>query len=101
MKRLFVVLWRVSRNHLHLLWFAVKHPLRPRWLIPVAIALALYAVSPLNFAIPVIGMVDDLVFVPLVLHWLVKLLPQQLRQHFDQQAGCSPIPPTQYREAAR
>ena len=101
MKRLFVLLWRVSRNDLRLLWFAAKHPLRPLWLIPGAIVLALYALSPLNFAMPMIGMVDDFVIVPLALHWLLKLLPQQIKKHFERRNLSSPIAPTRYREASR
>jgi uncharacterized membrane protein YkvA (DUF1232 family) len=40
--------------------------------------LGLYALSPFNFAIPLLGAVDDFVVVPLILHWLVKLLPAHL-----------------------
>ena len=101
MKRLVVLLWRVSRDDLRLFWFAAKHPLRPGWLIPGAIVLALYALSPLNFAMPLLGAVDDLVIVPLALHWLLKLLPQQIKQHFERGNSPSPIPPTRYREASR
>ena len=101
MKRLLIVLWRLSRNDLQLLWFAAKHPLRPAWLIPAAAALTLYALLPLNFAIPVLGLVDDLVVVPLALHWLLKLLPQQIKEHFERGNLSSPISPTRYREASR
>ena len=101
MKRLLILLWRVSRNDLRLLWFAAKHPLRPGWLIPGAIVLTLYALSPLNFAMPMIGMVDDFVIVPLALHWLLKLLPQQIKEHFERENSRSPIQPTRYREASR
>ena len=101
MKRLVVLLWRVSRDDLRLLWFAAKHPLRPGWLIPGAIVLTLYALSPLNFAMPMIGMVDDFVIVPLALHWLLKLLPQQIKEHFERGHSPSPIRPTRYREASR
>lgn len=80
MKRLLVLLWRVSRQDLRILWFALRHPARPGWLLPVAIALGLYALSPLNFAIPLLGAVDDFVFVPLLVHWLVKLLPPHVRE---------------------
>ena len=93
MKRLFVLLWRVSRNDLRFLWFAARHPSRPGWLIPGAIVLAIYALSPLNFAMPIIGVVDDLVIIPLALHWLLKLLPQRLRENFEQASSHSPIPP--------
>jgi len=78
MRRLLPILWSMSRTDLRLLWFALRHRDRPGWLLPVTVVLALYAVSPLNLAIPVLGVVDDLVLLPLVLHTLVKLLPSRL-----------------------
>ena len=44
----------------------------------VAGLLLLYAVEPLNLAIPLVGLVDDLVLVPLVLHTLLKRLPAEI-----------------------
>lgn len=82
MRRLWLLFWRVSRNDLHLLWFTLKHPARPGWLLPITVLLGIYALSPLNFAIPVIGILDDLVIVPLALHWLLKLIPQPLREDY-------------------
>ena len=79
MKRLLILFWRVGRRDLRILWFALRHPARPAWLLPVAVVLGIYALSPFNFAIPLLGVVDDLVLVPLALHWLVKLLPPHLR----------------------
>ena len=79
MKRLLLVMWRMSKADLGLLWFALKHPARPAWLLPSAILLGLYALSPLNFAIPLLGIVDDMVLVPLALHALLKLLPPHIR----------------------
>jgi len=78
-KRLLVLFWRISRRDLRVLWFALRHPARPGWLWPVTIVLGLYALMPFNFAIPLLGAIDDFVFVPLVVHWLVKLLPPMLR----------------------
>jgi uncharacterized membrane protein YkvA (DUF1232 family) len=78
MTRLFR-LWRLSAQDLRLLWFALRHPHRPVWLWPAALVLALYALEPLNFAVPLLGVVDDLVVLPLVLHVLVKLLPLHIR----------------------
>ena len=80
MKRLFLLWWRASRSDLRMLWFALRHPARPTWLLPVAILLGLYALEPFNFAMPALGALDDLVLVPLALHWLVKLLPAAVRR---------------------
>jgi uncharacterized membrane protein YkvA (DUF1232 family) len=80
MRRLMFILWRLGRADLRKVWFALKHPDRPVWLIPAVALLTLYAISPFNLFIPVIGLLDDLVLVPLALHFLVKLLPPHLQQ---------------------
>ena len=72
-------LWRLGGKDLGLLWFALRHPNRPIWLWPAAIVLVLYTLDPLNFAFPVVGIVDDLVLVPLVLHLLVTMIPLHIR----------------------
>jgi uncharacterized membrane protein YkvA (DUF1232 family) len=82
MRRLLLLLWRVSRSDLRLLWLALRSPGRPAWLLPATVVLGLYALAPFNFALPILGVLDDLVLVPLALHWLVRLLPQQ--QAFQQ-----------------
>lgn len=85
MKRLFLILARTSRHDLRLAWHALRHPLRPAWLLPALVLLTLYAVSPLSYAVPLFGLVDDLVVVPMLLHVLVSQLPPALRE--------APIPP--------
>ena len=75
-------LWRFGRRDLGLLWFALRHPNRPGWLWPATIFLAWYALEPFQFAIPAVGIVDDLVIVPLVLHALMKLIPLDIRARY-------------------
>lgn len=87
MKRLFFVMWRMSKADLRLLWFALKHYDRPGWLIPATVGLALYAIAPFNLAIPFLGVVDDMVLLPLALHYLLKLLPPHVLQSFTKQNG--------------
>jgi uncharacterized membrane protein YkvA (DUF1232 family) len=87
MKRLFLVMWRISRNDLRLLWFALKHHDRPGWLWPAAIGLTLYAIAPFNLAIPLLGIVDDMILVPLALHYLLRLLPRSIFDGFGQRAA--------------
>ena len=89
MKKLIFILWRMSKVDLSLLWFALTHKNRPRWLIPATIGLAIYALDPFNFAIPVLGAVDDMVLVPLVLHYLLKLLPSPILTGFGRQGAFS------------
>lgn len=75
-------LWRLVASDLRLLWFALWHRRRPMWLWPVAVVLGLYALDPVNFALPFAGVIDDLVLVPLLIHLVVKLLPAEIRLGF-------------------
>jgi uncharacterized membrane protein YkvA (DUF1232 family) len=82
MKRLLLILWRMSRTDLRLLWFALRHRDRPAWLLPVTLILGLYAIAPFNLAVPVLGVVDDMVLLPLVLHYVLRLLPPHIIGRF-------------------
>jgi uncharacterized membrane protein YkvA (DUF1232 family) len=76
-------LWRLCASDLQLVRFALRHPRRPFWLLPVVILLAAYALDPVNFEVPIVGVVDDFVLVPLVLHFIVlKLLPAEIRASY-------------------
>lgn len=82
MKRI-LALWRVvAGQDLRLLWFAIRHEQRPAWLLPALAGVALFAVEPLNFALPVLGVVDELVLLPLLLHGMIKMLPAQVLESF-------------------
>jgi uncharacterized membrane protein YkvA (DUF1232 family) len=63
----------MSRNDLRLLWLALRHPNRPTWLLPATLVLGIFTLEPFNFAIPVLGVVDDLFLLPLLLHGLAKI----------------------------
>ena len=75
-------LWRMVGKNLHLLWFALAHPRRPFWLVPALVLLALYALDPINFELPFVGVVDDVVLVPILLHLLLRLLPAEIRSGY-------------------
>jgi len=76
----------MAGRDLRLLWFALKHPSRPLWLLPAAILIAFYAVEPFNFAVPLFGVVDDLFLLPLVLHLLLRWLPKEILDGFARDA---------------
>ena len=78
MRRLFLF-WRSGGRDLKLLWRALRHPDRPKWLLPATAALAFFALDPLNLALPLMGAVDELVLLPLALQALVRALPAHLR----------------------
>jgi uncharacterized membrane protein YkvA (DUF1232 family) len=81
-KRL-ALLWAVLRGDARQLWFALRHPNAPGWLKLGTALIALYLISPIDLipdVLPVIGLVDDLVLVPLAIRWLLKRLPPEIAQ---------------------
>jgi uncharacterized membrane protein YkvA (DUF1232 family) len=52
------------------------------WLLPAALVLGFYALEPFNFVMPVVGVVDDFIVLPLLLHVLVSFLPLDIRTGF-------------------
>lgn len=79
-KRL-TLLWTVLRGDARQLWFALRHPGAPGWLKLGAALIALYVLSPVDLlpdVLPFVGMVDDIVLVPLAIRWLLKRLPPEI-----------------------
>ena len=75
-------LWRLGAGDLRLLWFALRHPNCPVWLLPASLVLVFYALEPLNFAIPVLGVLDDFILLPLLLNAMLRFLPSDIRADF-------------------
>jgi uncharacterized membrane protein YkvA (DUF1232 family) len=81
-KRL-ALLWTVLRGDARQLWFALRHPEAPGWLKLGTALIALYLLSPIDLipdVLPLIGVADDLVLVPLVIRWLLNRLPPHIAQ---------------------
>lgn len=77
------VLWTVLRTDARLTWFALRHPATPGWFKLGVGMLALYLISPIDLipdVLPVIGVVDDLVLIPLAIRFLLKRLPPDVAQ---------------------
>ena len=88
-KRLSVI-WLAVRGDAKRLWYALGHPEAPGWLKGGAAAIVLYLLSPIDLIpdmIPVLGVVDDLVIVPMALRWLLSRLPAHIREHAEARAG--------------
>jgi len=81
-KRL-TLLWSLVRGDARRLWFALRHPAAPGWLKIGAALIVLYVVSPIDLipdVLPVIGVVDDLIIVPLAIRFLLSRLPPEIAQ---------------------
>lgn len=80
-KRL-TMLWSVVRGDALRLWRALRHPGSPRWLKWAVAAVVLYVLSPVDLIpefVPALGLVDDLVVVPLAIRFILSRLPAHLR----------------------
>ncbi len=68
---------RIKRDVL-LVYFAARDPATPLWLRLFALAIAAYALSPIDLIpdfIPVLGYLDDLIIVPLGIMLVLRWLP--------------------------
>ena len=84
-KRLGLV-WALVRSDAGLLWRALRHPLSPAWFKWGTAGVLLYLVSPIDLIpdfIPFIGVMDDIIIVPLAIRWLLNHLPQVLRDEIS------------------
>jgi uncharacterized membrane protein YkvA (DUF1232 family) len=75
------VLWVAVRGDARRLWSALRHPEAPLWLKLGSAGLVLYLISPIDLlpdVLPVLGLVDDLVLIPLAMRWMLNRLPPHL-----------------------
>jgi len=88
---IFHIGWRLGgwarqiKRDVHALYLAARDPRVPWYAKVAAIAVAAYALSPIDLIpdfIPVLGYVDDLVIVPLGILLAVKLVPAHLMVEF-------------------
>ena len=78
MLKRFAMLWTMVRGDARLLWRALRHPQSPGWLKLGVAAIVLFMLSPAG-TFPVIGLIDDIVLVPLAIRFLLNRLPFALR----------------------
>ena len=80
---------RLIKRDVIALWIAARDPRVPWYAKALAMAVAAYALSPIDLIpdfIPVLGYLDDLVIVPLGILLVVWLIPATLMAEFREQA---------------
>lgn len=88
------VLWLVLKGDARRLWFALGHPEAPGWLKVGTGLVLLYLLSPVDLipdVVPFLGVVDDMVLVPLAIRFMLKRLPARVRDHATQRASGEPL----------
>ncbi|ORM57314.1 hypothetical protein PRCB_07315 [Pantoea rodasii] len=73
---------RLIKRDVLTLWFACRDPRTPWWFKLMAFGIVAYALSPIDLIpdfIPIIGLLDDAIIVPLGVIILLRLLPREIR----------------------
>lgn len=68
------------RKELAILWRAFMAPQTPVHLKALMLLVPAYLLSPIDLipdVIPLLGWIDDFVVIPLLVSWIVRMLPQQ------------------------
>jgi uncharacterized membrane protein YkvA (DUF1232 family) len=69
---------RAIQRDAHALYIAARHPRTPWYAKALALAIAAYAFSPIDLipdVIPILGLVDDLILLPLAIVVVLRLIP--------------------------
>ena len=83
------MIWSLVKGDARFLWRALRHPQAPGWLKLGVAGLVLYVLSPIDLipdVIPILGVVDDIVIVPLGIALAVRLIPPVLMAEFRAEA---------------
>ena len=94
---------RAVRRDAHALYLAARDPRVPWYAKALALAIAAYALSPIDLIpdfIPVIGYLDDLVLIPLGLLMVVKLIPRGVMEEHRARAEAAQDRPASCAAAA-
>lgn len=87
---------RTIKRDVHAVWLAARDPRTPWFAKVLALAVAAYAISPIDLIpdfIPIIGYLDDLIIVPLGIMLVVRLIPSELMDEHREAASKAPERP--------
>jgi len=85
-------IWRwvqMFREDLLVLFIAARNPATPRSIKVLFLLAVGYLISPIDFipdTIPVVGLMDDMVIVPALLYYIMRILPPGVRQDSEMKA---------------
>jgi uncharacterized membrane protein YkvA (DUF1232 family) len=87
-KRIAVV-WTLVKVDARVVWYALQHPQSPGWLKLGVVGMVAYLLSPVDLipdVLPVLGVVDDMVLIPMAMRWLLRRLPASVREYAERRA---------------
>ena len=85
------------KTELYALYLAARHPETPWYAKLIVAGFVAYAVTPVDFvpdAIPILGLVDDLIFIPLAVALAIRFVPSpvlaECRRHAQERLAAMP-----------
>jgi uncharacterized membrane protein YkvA (DUF1232 family) len=81
---------RRLRTEAYALYLAARHPATPWYAKAMVAAILVYAMTPVDLipdVVPILGIVDDLIFVPLALALAVRFVPVHVLEECRQRAA--------------
>jgi len=75
------------KRDVHAIWLAGRDPRTPWLAKSIALAVAAYAISPIDLIpdfIPIVGHLDDMIIVPVGIVLVIRLIPATLMAEFRQ-----------------
>jgi len=94
---------RAIRRDVHALWLAARDPRTPWYAKAFALAIAAYALSPIDLipdVIPILGLLDEAVLLPLAILFAIRLLPPHVMAEHRASAERAEARPTSRAGAA-
>jgi len=79
---------RELKSNVFLLYRSSRDPRMPLHVKILALLIVAYIISPIDIIpdfIPVLGLLDEVILVPIFLAFTVSLIPDEIRQEFQQQ----------------
>jgi uncharacterized membrane protein YkvA (DUF1232 family) len=83
------ILFKTLGRDLAVLFYACRDRATPSWIRYAALAMLIYVISPVDFlpdVMPLLGLADDFALVALGVPWLLRKLPESVRQQANGQA---------------
>ncbi len=94
---------RAIRRDVHALWLAARDPRTPWAARALAVAIAAYALSPIDLIpdfIPVLGLLDEAILLPIAMLVVIRLVPAPVMAECRAQAEAAATRPVSRAAAA-
>lgn len=81
---------RTVKRDVHAIWLAARDSRTPWFVKMLALAVATYAISPIDLIpdfIPILGYLDDILIVPLGIMLVVRLIPPEVMKECRESAA--------------